>query len=190
MKFAAFLILVTAPAFAAAQQAADDAGAADATPMTRSEISAKLDSDYADLDADKDGKVTSEEINQRLVKSANAKIELMKKERDAAFARLDVDGNGSISRDEFNERAKLPTVKDPDPKPFLARFDKDGDGTISREEFRAPTLANFEELDRNKDGTLSPTETGSSSEAAAAEPASPAKAAAKPAVKKTPPIGR
>lgn len=190
LKLAAFMILVTAPAFAVAQPAADDAGSADATSMTRSEISARLDSDYADLDADKDGKVTSEEISQRLIKSANAKIELLKKERDAAFAKLDSDGNGSISRDEFNERAKLPSVKDPDPKPFLARFDKDGDGMISREEFRAPTLANFEELDRNKDGTLSPDESGETKEAAAAQPASPAKPAAKPAVKKTPPIGR
>lgn len=190
MKFAAFMILVTAPAFAVAQPAADDGGSADPTPMTRSAISAKLDSDYADLDADKDGKVTSQEISQRLVKSASAKIELLKKERDAAFSRLDSDGNGSISRAEFDERAKLPTVKDPDPKPFLARFDKDGDGTVSREEFRAPTLANFEELDRNKDGTLSPEESGETSETAAAARGAPAKASTKPVVKKTPPIGR
>lgn len=190
MKFAALAILMLAAAPAGAAQPASNDAATESKPVTRSQISARLDSDYADLDADKDGKVTSAEISQRLVKSANAKIELLKKERDDAFARLDSDGNGSISRDEFNERAKLPTVKDPDPKPFLARFDKDGDGTISLDEFRAPTLANFEELDRDHDGTLGPEESGETSEAAAAQPAAPAKAGVKPVVKKTPPIGR
>lgn len=185
MKFAGFAVLALAavPAMAAGQ-ATDRPEALDgAKPMTRAEISEKLDADYADLDGDKDGKVTPEEINRRLVKSAEADLEEIRKKRDETFARLDSNGDGSISRAEFDEKAKLPTIKEPDAKPFLDQFDKDKDGTISRDEFRAPTLTNFDKLDANKDGTLSPAER----DAVAATAAASSK---KPTVKKTPPMGR
>ncbi|QDP19490.1 EF-hand domain-containing protein [Sphingomonas xanthus] len=160
-------------------------------PVTKVELGAKLDSDYADLDSDKDGKVGAEEIKARLVKSAEEDIATLEKERDAAFARFDSNGDGTISRVEFDERAKLPTLKDPDPKPFLERFDANKDGAISADEFRAPTLANFDRLDSNKDGTLSPAEQQASARAPAKAPASvSASKGAKPKVKETPPIGR
>ena len=154
-------------------------------PVTQAEISAKLDADYADMDGDKDGKVTPAEIDARLVKSAEAKIELIKKDRDAAFAKLDTNSDGSISRAEFDEKAKLPTIKQPDAKPFLDRFDADKDGAITLEEFRGPTLANFAKMDANKDGTVTPSEANA--------PAAPAKSAApakKPTFKSTPSITR
>lgn len=150
-------------------------------PVTRAEISARLDADYADLDADHDGKVTPAEIDARLRKSAEAELEVIKKERDASFARFDTNGDGSISRDEFDARAKLPTIKDPDAKPFLDRFDANKDGSITRDEFRTPTLANFERMDRNKDGTVTPAEQ---------EMANTASAARKPTFKSTPTITR
>ena len=105
--------------------------------------------------AEKDGKVTPAEINTRLVKSAEAKIEVYRKEREAAFAKLDTNGDGTITKAEFEDKAKLPTIKEPDAKPFLDRFDTNKDGAISKDEFRAPTLANFDKTDKNKDGTLS-----------------------------------
>lgn len=169
------LTLAALPALALAQ-----APAAQDKPVTKAELSAKLDADYTSLDADKDGKVTAAEINARLKTSAEAELEIIKKERDAAFAKFDADGNGTISRAEFDARAKLPTIKDPDAKPFLARFDGDKDGTISKEEFRAPTLANFAKLDVNKDGTISIAEQNAAATALAK----------KPAPKTTPPVGR
>ena len=177
MRFVGFAALLMAmPAIALAQ--GTEKAAEQNKPLTRSEVSGELDSDYADLDADQDGKVTPAEINSRLVKSAQAQIDELKKERDAAFAKLDTDGNGSISKAEFEARAKLPTIKDPDAKPFLDRFDKNKDGAISKDEFRAPTLANFDSADKNKDGTLSPSE-----RTAMAAPK-------KVPVKETPPVGR
>lgn len=158
--------------------AQDTAAPEEAKPVSRSEISAELDSDYADLDADTDGKVTPAEINARLVKSAEAKVEGFRKERDEAFAKLDTNGDGTITRAEFDEKAKLPTIKEPDAKPFLDRFDANKDGTISKDEFRAPTLTNFDRADRNKDGTVTPSE-----RAATVAPK-------KPAPKQTPPIKR
>jgi Ca2+-binding EF-hand superfamily protein len=165
----AALILATLPAagaIAAQQEAAPDVQ----KPVTRSEISARLDADYADLDADKDGKVTASEIEARLVKSAGAKLELIKKERDSAFAKLDANGDGSISRAEFDDKAKLPTVKKPDAQPFLAEFDANKDGAITLEEFRAPTLANFAKADLNKDGTVTPAEAKAPSKTTAKKP--------------------
>lgn len=186
MKVAGFAVLALAavPAMAAAQATDKPEAAEESKPMTRAEISEKLDADYADLDGDKDGKVTPEEINRRLVKSAEADLEEIRKKRDETFARLDANGDGSISREEFDEKAKLPTIKEPDAKPFLDQFDKDKDGTISRDEFRAPTLTNFDKLDANKDGTLSPAERDATSAPTAAA------VTKKPAVKKTPPMGR
>jgi Ca2+-binding EF-hand superfamily protein len=167
------LVLAALPAMALAQEAA---APEEAKPVTRAEINAKLDSDYADLDADKDGKATPAEINARLLKSAEAELDLYRKKRDETFAKLDTDGNGTISRAEFDAKAPLPKIKEADAKPFLDRFDKDKDGAITQEEFRGPTLANFEKMDGNKDGTVSPAELKA--------------AVKKPAPKQTPPIGR
>ena len=189
MKFVGFaaLVLIATPVAAMAAQPenkpeAKEEGAP--KPITKDEISAKLDADYADMDADKDGKLTAAEIDARLVKSAEAKIEEIKKERDAAFARMDANGDGNVSRAEFEEKAKLPTMKQADAGPFLARFDANKDGAITLEEFRTPTMANFAKLDVNKDGTVSVAE----AEGAPAKTATgPAK---KPAFKSTPTISR
>lgn len=178
--FAALVAATALPAAALAQEAAKPA--AEAKPITRLEISDKLNADYGDLDSDKDGKATAEEINARLLKGAEADLAVLKKARDEAFAKLDTNGDGAIGRDEFDAKAPLPTVKEPDAKPFLDRFDADKDGTISQDEFRAPTLANFEKLDKNKDGTLSAAEQKASAPATAAKK--------KPAVKQTPAISR
>ncbi|MGH6706869.1 MAG: EF-hand domain-containing protein [Sphingomicrobium sp.] len=180
-RLTAAALLATIPAMALAQ---DSAAADEAKPVTRIELSDRLEADYADLDADKDGKVDAAEINARLKKGAEADLELIKKERDAAFAKFDTDGNGAISRAEFDARAKLPTIKEPDAKPFLDRFDANKDGGISKDEFRAPTMTNFEKLDKNKDGTLS------AAEQKATPPTTSKAPAKKPAVKETPPIGR
>ena len=186
-RLTAAALLASIPAIALAQ----DAGAAeDAKPVTRIELSNRLDTDYADLDANKDGKVDAAEINARLVKSAEAELEVIKKERDAAFAKFDTDGNGSISKAEYEAHAKLPTIREPDAKPFLDKFDADKDGTISKDEFRAPTISNFERLDKDKDGTLSVAEQSASAPTAKAPPAASKAPVKKATVKETPPIGR
>jgi hypothetical protein len=171
-----------APSIVLAQPSDKPAAAATAEepkPITRQQISDKLDNDYADLDADKDGKATADEINTRLRKGAEADLAVLRKARDDAFAKLDANADGSISRAEFDEKAPLPTIKDPDAKPHLDRFDTNKDGSITKDEFRALTLANFDKMDANKDGTLS-----------VAEQKAPATAKKKPAVKQTPAITR
>ena len=183
--FARLTIATAMAAMSAAALAQAPTKADEDKPVTRIELSNRLDADYADLDANKDGKVDAAEINARLKKGAEADLEIIRKERDATFAKFDSDGNGQISKAEFEAHAKLPTIKEPDAKPFLDRFDANKDGTISKDEFRAPTISNFERLDKDKDGTLSVAEQSSASTS------TPAKAPVKKAVvKETPPIGR
>ena len=175
----AVLILAALPAVASATQQQETSDVD--KPMTKSEISARLDTDYAEMDSNHDGKLSAAEIDARLVKSAEAKIEVLKKERDAAFAKLDANGDGSLSRAEFVEKARLPTIKDADAKPFLDRFDANKDGEISLDEFRAPTMANFARMDLNHDGTVTPAEANAPEKSVAAK---------KPAFKNTPSISR
>ncbi len=152
LAFAAALTL--APAAAAAAQGAAPANAP-ATPVTRAQLNARLEADYTNLDSNKDGKVGADEIKARLKKGAETELATLSKERDATFASLDANKDGSISRVEFNAKAELPKIGEPDAAPVLARFDGNKDGQITRDEFRGPTLANFDKLDADKDGTLS-----------------------------------
>ena len=179
--FVGFLAAAMAAGPLMAQEAAKPAAAEEAKPVSRTELSDQLNADYADLDADKDGKVTGDEIKARLLRKAEADIAVLKKARDEAFAKLDTNADGTISRAEFDARAQLPTIKDPTEmaNSNLSRFDADKDGSITQDEFRAPTLNNFDKLDKDKDGRLS-----------LAEQKGSAPAAKKPAIKKTPVISR
>ena len=97
MKLARCAALFAAvPAIALAQGAA--APAQEDKPVTRAEINAKLDADYADLDSNKDGKATPEEINARLQKGAEDYLAMIRKARDDAFAKLDTNGDCSVSK--------------------------------------------------------------------------------------------
>jgi len=179
-RFIVAALVAALPGTAVAQEAAKPA-ADQAKPVSRTALSDELNADYADLDADKDGKVTGEEIKARLVRKTEADLAVLKKARDDAFAKLDTNGDGSISKAEFEARAPLPAVKDATEmaNSNLGRFDADKDGAITQEEFRTPTLTNFDKLDKNKDGTLS-----------VAEQKASVATAKKPAIKKTPAISR
>jgi Ca2+-binding EF-hand superfamily protein len=173
------------PLAALAQEPAKPAAAAEeAKPVSRMELSDELNADYADLDTDKDGKVTGEEIKARLLRKAETDLVVLKKARDDSFAKIDTNHDGSISRAEFDERAPLPTIKDPAEiaTANLNRFDTNKDGSVTQDEFRSPTLSNFDKLDSNKDGTLSLAE----QKAPAPTPA----AKKKPTFKSTPAITR
>lgn len=172
LSLAAAFALVSTAAFA-------QSDTEQAKPISRADISAKLDSDYADLDANKDGKASADEIKARLKKGVEEDLAVISKQRDATFAKFDSNKDGSISRAEFNAAAPLPTAREADAAPVLSRFDANKDGVLTKDEFRAPTLANFDKMDVNKDGTLSLTEQS-------AEPSS----AKRPAPKQTPAIRR
>lgn len=150
-------VSLAAPAIAQTPPGATPAPARPAAPVAqpipRATFIANVDTDFARMDANKDGKLTKLEIETfqkgMVLQQAQAR-------RRALFAALDADHNGQISADEF---LKLPMPIAPvNAGPMLQRLDTNRDNLISLDEYRAGTLAKFDKLDVNKDGIVSAAE--------------------------------
>jgi Ca2+-binding EF-hand superfamily protein len=107
---------------------------------------------FAAIDADKDGKVTQEELAAH---------------RAAMFAAADTNGDGTLSTDElaarelarFNERMPERTAR------MLDRMDANGDGSLSPDEIgRGPMEARFARIDTDNDGAISAAEAEAAAE--------------------------
>jgi len=112
-----------------------------------------MDSQFHQIDADKNGQLTRTEIEQHQQQSAIAEA---KARNRAQFTELDTNKNGQLSPTEF---AKLtPPTAAANAGPMLAREDGNRDSQISLVEHRSATLANFDRLDTDKDGVVTPAE--------------------------------
>jgi len=83
-------------------------------PLTRDAVAARVDAQFARLDADRDGAVTQDELRARAEARRGERREGREQRRAErgerraeAFARLDANGDGSISRTEFEARPRL-----------------------------------------------------------------------------------
>jgi hypothetical protein len=65
-------------------------------------------------------------------------------QRERLFRRLDVDNNDLIDRNEVSDRYR----------DRVLRLDANGDGRVSLAEFSEGSLAHFDSIDLNKDGTV------------------------------------
>ena len=139
------VLLLTLPAAALGQTAAQ--------PIPRSQFIADMDTQFRKMDADKNGQLTRTEIEQFQKLTALAEAQARNR---ALFARLDADRNGQLSQAEFA------TVNAPSPaanaSPMLSREDGNRDGQVSLIEHRTATLANFDRLDADKNGIVTPAE--------------------------------
>jgi hypothetical protein len=139
------ILLVTFSSAAIAQTAA--------TPIPRTHFIADMDTQFRKMDADKNGLLSRTEIEQFQKLTAIAEAQARNR---ALFAQLDADKNGQLSPAEFSK------VNAPSPAanaaPMLSREDGNRDGQISLIEHRTATLANFDRLDSDKDGIVTPTE--------------------------------
>jgi hypothetical protein len=125
----------------------------DAQPIPRAQFLAQMDSQFRQIDADKNGQLTRTEIEQHLQQSAAAEA---KARNRAQFADLDINKNGQLSPAEF---AKLtPPVAAGNAGPMLSREDINRDSQISLIEHRSATLGNFDRVDTDKDGVVTPVE--------------------------------
>jgi hypothetical protein len=89
-------------------------------------------------DANKDGKLTQEEINSN---------------REAWLKEFDANNDGKLSLEEFKQlwlKARAERIVR-----AFQRFDRDGDAGVTLEEYQRPLANIVERMDRNGDGTLS-----------------------------------
>ena len=146
-------ILALVPASAALAQAKSAPAASASSPIPRSQFIADMDTQFRKMDADKNGLLSRIEIEQFQKLAALAEAQARNR---ALFVQLDTDKNGQLSPAEF---AKV-TAPSPaaNAAPMLGREDGNRDGQISLVEHRTATLANFDRLDSDKDGIVTPAE--------------------------------
>jgi len=133
--------------------AARPAPATAAQPIPRAVFLQNMNSDFAKMDANHDGKLTKPEIEAFLHAQAMQQIAARNRE---LFAQLDTNHDGQLSPAEFAQFHVQPPPSNA--TPMLQKFDANHDGIISLVEFRAGTLANFDRLDTDKDGVVTAAE--------------------------------
>lgn len=121
--------------------------------ISRAQFVAQMDSQFGKMDADRSGQLSKAEIEQFQTEAATAEARARNRAR---FAELDTDKNGQLSPAEF--AAATPPPLPSNGQATLARGDHNRDGQLSLAEHRAVTLANFDRLDTNRDGVVTPAE--------------------------------
>lgn len=139
----------TQPVLASTRPPAQQVGS---QAISRSIFLANMDTEFRKMDADKNGTVTPAEIEgfDRAVSLLKAQA----KNRQL-FVRLDADRNGQLSATEF---ARLASPEPVNAAPMLTHMDINRDQAISLVEYRTATLANFDRMDADKNGIVTPAE--------------------------------
>jgi Ca2+-binding EF-hand superfamily protein len=132
------------------QQKAEMAGP---KPIARAQFIVSMDSEFRKVDADKNGQLTAAEIEQSQKLQAVASAQARNRTQ---FTELDTDRNGQLSPAEFAKLAPPPVAANA--QPVLAKMDGNRDGQVSLVEYRIATLANFDRLDADRNGTVTPAE--------------------------------
>jgi Ca2+-binding EF-hand superfamily protein len=138
-KFTGSALIVVAALMGAA------AYAQDATPPMQGGPGPMFD--FATLDANKDGKITKDELEAA---------------KTARFTAADTNKDGKLSVEELTAArdAMIAKRKEDRLAQMIKRFDKDGDGMISEAEMPSPPNADkmFDRIDTDKDGAISQAE--------------------------------
>jgi hypothetical protein len=129
------------------------AAQATSSAIPRAQFIVEMDTQFRQMDADKNGRLTRIEIEQFEKLSAVATAQARNR---TLFAQLDADKNGQLNLAEF---AKLAVPPPPaSAQPLLNREDSNHDQQITLIEHRTATLSNFDKLDTDKDGVVTPAE--------------------------------
>lgn len=142
-------LIWTAPAVGQTKAETPPAG----VPLPRAKFIAGMDAEFRKMDADANGRLSRAEIEQFQNSQSAAQAEARNK---ALFVELDVDKNGRLSQAEFAKMATSASVANA--QPMIARMDGDRDDQISLAEHRAATVANFDRLDTDRNGVVTPAE--------------------------------
>jgi Ca2+-binding EF-hand superfamily protein len=151
------VLIASAASLAAATSAT--AQSPESIPTTRAEVIKMLDARFAGIDTNGDGGLTAAEL-----KTVEAQVIATRKAELAdavkrAFTKLDSNKDGRLSIEEYGAAApKIDAEPAGNAAELLTLLDTDKNGKISTDEFRRRTLAGFDKLDANKDGTVTPAE--------------------------------
>ncbi len=126
-------------------------------PLPRTEVAQKLDAEFKALDTNNDGRLTKPEVQAAIVKrAAEAQAMLLQRQKDE-FAKLDTNKDGRLTLAEYQAGTTI-SARDNAADIRMNALDSNKDGGITAAEYRAATLSQFDKLDKNKDGILSPQE--------------------------------
>ena len=131
--------------------------------LSRAQFIYDMDAEFARMDADRNGKITAQEVASFRQNAAQAEA---LRQNAGVFARLDADRNGTLSLAEFAQLAN-PSAINADPAPMMRQFDLDRDGAFTLIEYRVATQANFDRLDKDRDGIVSQAEMAAGAQATA-----------------------
>ena len=148
-----FLVLGAASAAIGLPATAQNSGAAAPKPVSRSEVSSKLDTAFSAADTNHDGSLSASELQAMQQKSLQQLQTKARTDLQARFNQLDTNKDGRLSFDEF---AAIATVRaNQTPEQLLQKLDANHDGKVSPAEAKAPELGAFDKLDTNHDGIFS-----------------------------------
>lgn len=147
-RFAFAALALGAVAFSPA--AAQDGG----EPISRASFITTMDANFAALDGNGDGQVTAQEAMEA---QRRATYDEALRQNQQIFGQLDRDGDGMLTAQEFSGLVNPQSIP-ADPAPLLQQFDVNGDGTITLVEYRTRTQANFDAIDTDRDGVVTPME--------------------------------
>ena len=147
------LAIFALPVAAMAQGAQQGGATAAAQPLTRTQLSTQLDTNFKAIDSNNDKSLTTPEIEAAQARTIAQAQATIAKQIEAEFARLDGNKDGQLSLTEF--KAAAPSPKPASAAELLGSVDKNKDGKVSQDEYRATPLANFDRVDTNKDGSIS-----------------------------------
>jgi Ca2+-binding EF-hand superfamily protein len=168
LLIAGIAALTTAPLIAQGMMGHDGHGMMPPEPMTRADVQARVKTQFAEMDANKDGAVTKAEIEA-------TRTEHMSKMQGEMFTKMDADKNDSISRAEFDAHHQNMTSNDMAGHGGMKRkhmghgeggkgrmegrmfgmADANKDGIVTEAEATQAALTRFDKVDTNKDGTIS-----------------------------------
>lgn len=152
-------LLAAALGYATAAVAQGPVKPAASAPKTiaRADLAKGLDTRFASIDANKDGVLSKDEISAVQAAALQRARSVQQQRLEAEFKKLDTDKNGSLSLAEFRAAA-APVNASESPDQMLATLDGNKDGKVSSSEYKSKPLANFDRMDSNKDGILTPQE--------------------------------
>jgi hypothetical protein len=148
------VLLAGAPAAATAQTAAKPEAA---PPITRTALKQRLDSEFQELDANKDGFLSKEEIQAAFSREVTDMQAKLREKQKQDFDKLDTNHDGKLTLDEYQAATSI-SANAAAVDARLEALDTNKDGKISAAEYQNRLLVRFDKLDKNKDGSLSASE--------------------------------